>query len=62
MGALSSILIMKIRNKIEITSKERIKDVCYEGNKEKFAQTIGTSVIRGNLIKELAFLDNSIAY
>ena len=52
---------MENGNKIEIISKEGIEDVCNKENKEKFAQIIGTLVIKGNEIKELGFLGNSIA-
>ena len=62
MRALSSILILENRTKIEIISKEGIEEVCNNENKGKFTQTIRTLAMRGNLMKELGFLGNSIAY
>jgi len=52
---------MENRTKIEIISKEGIEEVCYYENKGKFTQIIGISAMRGNLMKELGFLGNSIA-
>ena len=42
---------------VELTSKEDIKNACYQENKTKFAQTIVIPAMEGKLMEDLWFLE-----
>ena len=45
----------------ELTDKKEIENACHKGNRAKFAQTIGTPAMRGQLMNDLGFLGTSQA-
>ena len=60
-GALDKVSIKVNGQTTELTDKTEIENACHKGNKDKFAQTIGTPAISGQLMNDLGFLGTSQA-
>ena len=58
-GGLEKVAVIKNREHWELTNTQEIEEACHKENKAKFTQTNDTPSMKGQLMRDLGFLDNS---